>query len=65
MLFCEELLEDMIVNHGSRKLYNQQLDRTRGFKPISEEGQKIARIIRKHRKVIEQETVNQLLSSIE
>tara|TARA_B110001469_G_C9648729_1_gene329789 strand:+ start:11610 stop:12512 length:903 start_codon:yes stop_codon:yes gene_type:complete len=64
MLFCEERLEDMISNYGNRKLYNKQLNRTRGFEPISSEGQKIAKIIRKHRKVIEQETVNQLLSSI-
>jgi len=64
MLFCEELLEEMISNYGSRKLYNKQLDRTRGFHPITKEGQKIAKIIRKHRKVIEQETVNQLLSAM-
>lgn len=61
----EAVLEDMIKDHGSRSLFNKQFDRTRGFSPISEEGQKIAQIIRKHRKVIEQETVNQLLSSIE
>lgn len=61
MLFCEERLEDMISNYGSRKLFNKQLDRTRGFNPITKEGQKIAQLIRKHRKVIEQETVNQLL----
>lgn len=65
MLLCEELLDGIISKHGSRKLYNQQLNRTRGFEPISPNGQKIAQITRQHRKVIEQETVNQLLSAME
>ena len=59
----EGVLEAMIRDHGSRSLFNKQVNRTRGFEPASEDGKRIAQIIRKHRKVIEQETVNQLLQN--
>jgi hypothetical protein len=56
------MLGSMIRSHGSEELYYKQLDRTRRYIPNWSEGKELMHIIHKYKKVIEQETVRELLS---
>lgn len=55
------MLGSMIQSTGSEELYYKQLDRTRGYVPHWSEGKELMHIIHQNKKVIEQETVRELL----
>ena len=55
------ILERMVQSSGSEELYYKQIDRTRGYVPSWSEGKELMNVIHTHKKVIEQETVRELL----
>lgn len=57
-----DILDSMIQSAGSGELYYKQLDRTRGYVPNWSEGNELMHIIHTHKKIIEQETVREMLS---
>lgn len=57
-----DMLSSMIQSNGSEEIYYKQLNRTRGYVPNWSEGKELMHIIHRHKKVIEQETVRELLS---
>lgn len=57
-----DVLDTIIRSVGSEELYYKQFDRTRSYVPMWNEGKELMRIIHTHKKVIEQETLRELLS---
>ena len=54
-------LDELIQSTGSDEIYYGQINRVRSYKPSWPEGAELAKVIRTHKKVIEQETVREAL----
>lgn len=55
------ILERMVQSSGSGELYYKQIDGTRGYVPSWSDGKELMHAIHRNKKVIEQETVRELL----